>query len=104
VTPKLIQKVAKTSCNLSLNVKMEDIRASTSPSEFVKTHNVSGGPSPEQVKKMLKTRKQWIVQSKSRLADEKSTLNKAENMLKSVIKSYLTSDNSKDAKLKSENG
>jgi argininosuccinate lyase len=104
VTPKLIQKVAKASCNLSLNVKMEDIRASTSPLEFVKAHNVSGGPSPKQVKKMLITRKQWVDQSKSRLAGEKTKLNKAENLLRSLIKSYLSSDNSKGAKLKSENG
>jgi argininosuccinate lyase len=104
VTPKLIQKVAKASCNLSLNAKMEDIRASTNPSEFVKAHNVSGGPSPKQVKKMLKTRKQWVGQSKSRLACEKTKLNKAENLLRSLIKSYLSSDNSKGAKLKSENG
>jgi argininosuccinate lyase len=104
VTPKLLQKVAKTSCNLSLNVNVEDIRVSTDPSEFVKAHNASGGPSPKQVKKMLKTRKQWIALSKSRLSDEKSKLNKAENTLESVIKSYLSSDNSKGAKLKSEKG
>jgi len=104
VTPKLLQKVAKTSCNLSLNVNMEDIRVSTDPSEFIKAHNVSGGPSPKQVKKMLKTRKQWIALSKSRLSDEKSKLNKAENTLESVIKSYLNLNNSKGAKLKSEKG
>ena len=104
VTPKFIQEVAKTCCNLSLNVNLEDIRASINPSEFVKAHNVSGGPSPEQVKKMLKTRKQWVAKSNAGLADEKSKLNKAENLLKSLIKSYLSSASSKDAKLKSENG
>lgn len=104
VTPKLLQKVAKVSSGLSLNVNMEDIRVSIDPSEFVKSHNVSGGPSPKQVKKMLKTRKQWIVLSKSRLAKEKSKLNKAEDTLESVIRPYLNIDNSESAKLKSENG
>jgi len=104
VTPKLLQKVAKTSCDLSLNVNVKDIRVSTDPSEFVKAHNASGGPSPKQVKKMLRARKQWIVLSKSRLSDTKSKLDKAENTLESVIKSYLSLDNSKGAKLKSENG
>jgi argininosuccinate lyase len=103
VTPKLIQKVAKTSCGFSLNVNVEDIRVSIDPLEFVKAHNASGGPSPNQVKRMLKTRKQWITTSKSSLSDENIKLNKKENTLKSVIKTYLSSDNSKSAKLKSEN-
>jgi argininosuccinate lyase len=99
VTPKLLQKVAKTSCGLSLNVNVEDIRVSIDPLEFVKAHNASGGPSPKQVKKMLKTRKQWIALSKSSLSDEKFRLNKAENTLESLVKSYLALDNSKRAKL-----
>lgn len=63
----------------------------------------SGGLDTSILLKMLKTRKQWFAKSKARLVDEKSKLNKAENLLKSVIKSYLSSDNSKGAKLKSEN-
>ncbi len=63
----------------------------------------SGGLDTSILLKMLKTRKQWFVKSKARLVDEKSKLNKVENLLKSVIKSYLSSDNSKGAKLKSEN-
>jgi argininosuccinate lyase len=102
--PKLLQKAAKDSCGLSLNVDVEDIHASTNPLEFVKAHNIMGGPSPNQVKRMLKTRKQRITSSKSSLSDEKIKLNKRENTLKSVIKTYLSSDNSKSAKLKSENG
>lgn len=92
VTPELLQAVAKDSCGLSLNVNMEDIRESTEPLEFVKAHDVRGGPSPNQVKKMLRVRKRWTVLSRSRLSEKKSKLDEAENRLESVIKSCLISD------------
>jgi len=104
VTPKFLQTVAKDSCGFSLNVNVEDIRKSTEPLEFVKAHDVRGGPSPNQVKTMLSIRKQWTVLSRSRLSEKKSKLDEAENTLESVIKSCLTSYNSSGEKLKSPSG
>jgi argininosuccinate lyase len=104
VTPELLQAVAKDSCSFSSNVNMEDIRASIDPLEFVKAHNARGGPSPNEVKRMLRVRKRWTVLSRSRLSEKKSKLDEAENTLESVIKSCLTSDSSSGIRLKSSSG
>lgn len=100
-TSKMLQKISKGSFNLTLNIKEEDIRASTDPLEFVKAHNVVGGPSPNQVKSMLKTRRKWTLQSKSGILEKKTKLDEAENTLESVAKSYMNLSNLKSAKLKS---
>ncbi|NIR87349.1 argininosuccinate lyase [Candidatus Bathyarchaeota archaeon] len=104
VTPELLQAVAKDSCGFSLNVKIEDIRKSIGPLEFVRAHDVRGGPSPSQVKRMLRVRKRWTVLSRSRVSEKKSKLDDAENTLKSVVKSCLISESSSGAKLKSSIG
>ena len=104
VTPELLQAVARDSCGFSLNVNLEDIRESTEPLEFVKAHDVTGGPSPNQVKKMLRVRKRWTVLSRSRLSEKKSKLDEAEDMLESVVESCLFSDSLNSAKLKSSSG
>jgi len=103
-TPELLQKIASDfSASLS-HISAEDIRNFIDPLKFVETHNLTGGPSPVEVKRMLKVRRRWIVLSKSRLSEKKSKLDEAGDTLRHVIKSCSTLDSKASEKLKSLKG
>jgi argininosuccinate lyase len=85
VTPELLQKVAKDSAWLNLNVKAADIQESTDPMKFVESHKAKGGPSPAEVKRMLKNRKKLFAKSKLNLKNKKTKLDAADAQLKSVV-------------------
>jgi len=104
VTPELLQKVTQDSSGISLNINIEDIREATDPLKIVKSYNARGGPSPTEVKRMLKIRKQWMVLARSNLSEKKRKLNEAEDRLQSVVKSYSSSDRASIVKLKSSSG
>lgn len=94
-TPALLQKAAQDSAGLALNVKEADIQASIDPMKFVESHKAKGGPSPAEVKRMFKNRKQLMAQSKSNLKEKKGKLDAADGQLRSVIKGYLNKVNFK---------
>jgi len=103
-TPELLQKVVQDSSGISLNINIEDIREATDPLKTVKSHNARGGPSPIEVKRMLKIRKQRTVMARSNLSGKKRKLNEAEKRLQSVVQSYSSSDDASIVKLKSSSG
>jgi len=91
VTPELIQTIAKNTSALSLNIKVENIHASTDPLDFVKAHNARGGPSPMEVERMIKIRERWTILSRTWISEKKSKIGEAEEKLESTIKTYSTS-------------
>jgi argininosuccinate lyase len=103
VTPELLQKI-KDASGISLNINIEDVREATDPLKIVKSHSVRGGPSPTEVKRMLKTRKNWTNLARSNLSEKKHKLNEAEEKLQSVVKSYSSSGKASIVKLKSSSG
>ncbi len=88
-TPVMLQKVAKDLVGLNLQVKEADIQASIDPVKFVESHKVKGGPSPAEVKRMLKNRKELTAQSKGYLNAKKCKLNEADGQLESTVSGYL---------------
>ena len=100
VTLELLHKVAQDSSGLSLNINVEDIQESTDLLKFVESHKARGGPSPTEVKRMLKVRKQWTGLSKSNLSKKKLELDEADNRLQSLVQSYSPLDNASIVKLK----
>ncbi len=100
VTPELLQKVIQDSLGLSLNVNAKEIHESTDPLKFVESHKARGGPSPAEVERMLKVRKQRTALSKSNLSKKKLQLNEADDRLQSVTQSYSSPDKASIAKLK----
>jgi argininosuccinate lyase len=88
-TPVMLQKVAKDLAGLNLQVKEADIQASIDPVKFVESHKVKGGPSPAEVKRMLKNRKELTAQSKVYLNAKKCKLNEADGQLESTVSGYL---------------
>jgi len=104
VTPELLQKVVHDSSGLSLNISIGDVQECIDPLKFVESHKVRGGPSPTEVKRMLRVRKQWATLSKSNLSKKKFELNEADDKLRSIVQSYSSSDNASIAKLKNSKG
>jgi argininosuccinate lyase len=100
VTAELLNKTAN-SFGFTLNVKDEDLQEATDLLKIVESHNVMGGPSSNEVDRMLKTRKEWILLAKSKLSKRKLEVEGAYEQLQSIIKSYLTSANSAPQALKS---
>jgi len=86
-----------------LNINAKDIHESTDPLKFVESHKARGGPSPTEVKRMLKVRKQWTALSKSNFSKKKLELNEADDRLQSLVQSYSSSDNASIVKLKNSN-
>ncbi|MEM3054847.1 MAG: lyase family protein, partial [Candidatus Bathyarchaeia archaeon] len=100
VTPELLNK-ASNSFGFMLNVKHEDLQEAVDLLKIVESHNVMGGPSPNEVERMLKTRKEWSLLAKSKLSKRKLEVDKAYEEMRAVIKSYLTSSKSEPQALKS---
>jgi argininosuccinate lyase len=88
VTSELIQTTAKDLGVPSLDVKTEDIHLSIDPLRFVEAHNVRGGPSPIEVRRMIQARKNGTATSKKWAHDMKSKLAEADENLQVVSKSY----------------
>ena len=83
---------------------MEDIKESIDPLKFVESHKARGGPSPTEVKRMLRIRKQWTALSRSNLSKKKIELDGADARLRSLVQSHSSSDNASIAKLKNSEG
>jgi argininosuccinate lyase len=90
-TPGLLLKVAQDSVGLTLKVMAEDIQASIDPAKFVEKHKVKGGPSPAEVKRMLKNREKSVNQWKADLKKIEGKLEAAAGQLDSAVRGYLKS-------------
>lgn len=64
ITPKLLAETAKKISNIRLNITQENILSALEPKNFVKAHDVKGGPAPKEVKRMIKERKKQLNNDK----------------------------------------
>ncbi len=103
MTPELLQKVIQDSFRLSLSINAKDVRESIDPLKFIESHKARGGPSPKEVKRMLKVRKQWTTLSQSNLLKKKLELDESNDQLQSLTQSYSSSNNASIIKLKNAN-
>ncbi|MEM2937221.1 MAG: hypothetical protein QXJ63_01585, partial [Candidatus Bathyarchaeia archaeon] len=69
--------------------------------KIVESHNVTGGPSPNEVERMIKIRKEWNLSANSKLSKRKSELEEAYEKMRLIIKSYLSLSKSEPQALKS---
>jgi len=94
MTPDLLAEVSKKFLGAPLKIKMEEICEAVNPSSLVESHKARGGPSKEEVKRMLSTRKESLALSETCLSEKKRRLEEDEKTLNSLVKSYLNSVNS----------
>ncbi len=90
VTPQLLENASAAFLNSSLSVKAEDIRRAVSLENFVNSHRVRGGPSEEEVKRMISARKSAISQHKDEIVSRRRRIENSVNMLKSTIEFYVS--------------
>jgi len=90
VTPDMIKSVSARILGFSVATNEEDIRSSLDPRRFVEAHNVRGGPSPAEVKRMLKSRGQDLAMWREKLSEEADRLQEMWETLQSIEDSYRT--------------
>ncbi len=103
LTSETLRKVIQDSSGLSLRLNLGDIQKSTDPVKFVESHKARGGPSPKEVKRMLKTRKQLTALSSSILSKKTLELKEADALLHSLVQSFSSSGETSMIKLKNKN-
>lgn len=89
-TSALLQKVAQDVANMKVVVKDEDIQALVDPLNLVQTHNVKGGPAPDEVKRALKAREKQLFTTKSNISKLDKALEEAESKLDAVVQLYVS--------------
>jgi len=88
LTPESLNKTAKDSAGIIIDVKLADIKDSIDPKKFVESHGSTGGPAPTEVERMLINRKRFTSLSKTSLKEQICKLEEADLQLKSVIQCY----------------
>lgn len=90
VTPELLQEVVQDH-DVKLEVDLKEIKKFADPLKLVEAYDVKGGPSPDEVERMIMTRKRRIKKSESNLSARKIELEEARKRLQSVTDSYSSS-------------
>ena len=90
VTPDLLAEVSEKLLGFPLSVGTREIIEAIDPSIFVRSHKAKGGPSPEEVKRMLETRKGSLALSKEWVSGRKRVVKEAEANLNLLVESWLT--------------
>lgn len=89
--PGLIADVAKKFLHTAITITPEDISEATDPKRVLYAHDVKGGPSPKEVKRMAEGRRDLIASVRSEVERRKTKLASAEERLSSVVNSCLKS-------------
>lgn len=85
ISSKLLETFLKKNIDLTIKISLKDIKNAIDPKKFVEAHNILGGPSSNEVKRMLKTRKILIFSSKEWINTKRKRLFQAEKKLKKAI-------------------
>jgi argininosuccinate lyase len=94
VSATLVETFLKETADLSLHIEVKDIDEAMNPTRFVERHDVKGGPAPNEVNRMIKTRGQRLQTSVTWCDSVRTIQSKAETALTRVKKSYETSERS----------
>jgi hypothetical protein len=77
--------------DVKLTVKKVDLADCTEPRKIVETYKVQGGPSPVEVKRVIKLSLKIMEQTKNSIAKLKNIRDDAEGKLNMVTESYASS-------------
>ena len=85
ITPELIAEASRQILGHSLQVKEREIHNSTEPSLVIESYNTRGGPSPNEVKRMIALRTKKMAESRIWISNKKAKIVKANEILNSSI-------------------
>jgi len=88
LTPDMIKSASSRVMGSPVTMTEEEIRSCMDPKKFVETHRVRGGPSPTEVKRMLKSHHQQLAVWKEKLSAEANRLHETWENLRSIEESY----------------
>jgi argininosuccinate lyase len=97
VSATLVEAFLKEIAGLSLKIEVKDIEEALNPTHFIKHHDVRGGPAPNEVKRMIKTRGQHLQSAKTWSDSVRTIQSKAETALTKVRRAYEASERSDKA-------
>jgi len=89
-TPEILQKLAEEVTGMKLAVKKEDIVSCTNLRKLVENYKVRGGPSPVEVKKVLKAKAESMERSKTGITRLRQEIVNAESLLDCAVESYVS--------------
>ncbi len=92
VNPKLISSISQEICGLDLKMDANDIKSALNPMGFVEAHNVKGGPAPNEVKRVIIIRREWINISKNWIKKVEHKLKNANEKLDKEIIRLISND------------
>jgi len=88
VTPELLMKVSAKFLSSPLHVKVKEIREAIDPASFIMLHSVRGGPSKDEVERMLSIRKNLPNRYRREISSERKRIEDSIDILNSIAESY----------------
>ena len=85
VTAEMLRKVAEEVSGLSLTVTQDDVKASVDVANFVKMHNVRGGPAPMEVTRMINSRRKMLAETSRQVAKMETNVRNAIKKLDDLV-------------------
>ena len=77
ITAEFVEEVAQETLGRSLGLSEEQVQRALDPVAFVASHDVTGGPAPKEVGRMVEARRQGLAQEQERQAGRRSRLEAA---------------------------
>ncbi len=91
LTPDMIKSASSHVTGSPVTMTDEDIRSCVDPKRFVEIHRVRGGPSPTEVRRMLKSHHQQLAVWREKLSNEADRIRETWEALHSTEKLYQSS-------------
>ncbi|MEM3698140.1 MAG: argininosuccinate lyase [Candidatus Bathyarchaeia archaeon] len=90
ITSRIVDEVSEKIVGKRLGLKEDIIKKALDPKQFVLSRKVKGGPSPKEVQRMVRERKELLKNWGKKLMDRKGRLKKAYVELRNIIKKWTT--------------
>jgi len=87
-----VEAFLKETADLSIQIEVKDIEEAMDPTHFVERHDVRGGPAPNEVNRMMKTRGQRLQASRKWSDSVRAEQSKAERRLAKESRAYESSE------------
>jgi argininosuccinate lyase len=89
INAEFVDEISKKVIGKPLNIKGEKIKRALLPFEAVATKNVTGGPSPTEVKRMIKIREKIISKKQENLKNRAKRIEDAQQLLFSAMENLI---------------
>jgi argininosuccinate lyase len=85
ITPEMVDKAAQKVIGKPLGMSKEDILRCVDPTAFVKSHNVMGGPAPEEVLRVIGERRTRLAADRERQAERRARVEAGDKLLRQAM-------------------